>query len=122
MSASGMTIMWFLAPPKHCTRFPAAQPRVYTYSAIGVEPIAIRTAEVQRAGLRALSAHVAAADEAPHRTWAHVRDLLTQGGLASDEDLKAIDREIKAIVNEAAEFSKESPEPALSELWTDIYA
>ena len=34
----------------------------------------------------------------------------------------SIDREIKAIVNEAAEFSKESPEPALSELWTDIYA
>ncbi|WP_149142947.1 pyruvate dehydrogenase (acetyl-transferring) E1 component subunit alpha [Gemmobacter caeruleus] len=52
----------------------------------------------------------------------HVRDLLTQGGLASDEDLKAIDKEIKAIVNEAAEFSKESPEPALSELYTDIYA
>jgi pyruvate dehydrogenase E1 component alpha subunit len=25
-------------------------------------------------------------------------------------------------VNEAAEFSKESPEPPLSELWTDIYA
>ena len=52
----------------------------------------------------------------------HVRDLLTQGGLASEEDLKAIDKEIKAIVNEAAEFSKESPEPALSELYTDIYA
>ncbi|AWD20420.1 pyruvate dehydrogenase (acetyl-transferring) E1 component subunit alpha [Fuscovulum blasticum] len=50
----------------------------------------------------------------------HVRDLLTQGGLASDEDLKAIDKEIKALVNEAAEFSKESPEPPLSELWTDI--
>ena len=27
MSASGMTIMWFLAPPKHCTRLPLAQPR-----------------------------------------------------------------------------------------------
>jgi len=52
----------------------------------------------------------------------NVRDLLTQGGLASDEELKAIDKEIKAIVNEAAEFSKESPEPPLSELWTDIYA
>jgi pyruvate dehydrogenase E1 component alpha subunit len=52
----------------------------------------------------------------------HVRDLLTQGGLASDEELKAIDKEIKALVNEAAEFSKESPEPPLSELWTDIYA
>ena len=52
----------------------------------------------------------------------HVRDLLTQGGLASDEELKAIDKEIKAIVNDAAEFAKESPEPPLAELWTDIYA
>ncbi len=52
----------------------------------------------------------------------HVRELLLQGKHASDDDLKAIDREIKVIVNEAAEFAKESPEPALSELWTDIYA
>ncbi len=28
---------------------------------------------------------------------------------------------IKALVNEAAEFSKESPEPPLEDLWTDIY-
>jgi pyruvate dehydrogenase E1 component alpha subunit len=52
----------------------------------------------------------------------HVRDLLTQSGLASEEDLKAIDKEIKEIVNASAEFAKTSPEPALSELWTDIYA
>ncbi len=52
----------------------------------------------------------------------HVRELLINGGHATDEDLKAIDKEIKAIVNEAAEFSKESPEPPLEELWTDIYA
>ena len=52
----------------------------------------------------------------------HVRELILQGKHASDDDLKAIDKEIKAIVNEAAEFSKESPEPALDELWTDIYA
>ena len=52
----------------------------------------------------------------------HVRELLLQGGHATDDDLKAIDRDIKAVVNEAAEFAKESPEPALSELWTDIYA
>ena len=52
----------------------------------------------------------------------HVRDLLTQGGHASDEELKAVDKEIKAVVNAAAEFAKESPEPALDELWTDIYA
>lgn len=52
----------------------------------------------------------------------HVRDLLTQGGLSSEEELKAIDKEIKEIVNASAEFAKESPEPALAELWTDIYA
>jgi pyruvate dehydrogenase E1 component alpha subunit len=52
----------------------------------------------------------------------HVRELLIGGGHASDEDLKAIDREIKAIVNEAAEFARESPEPPLEELWTDITA
>jgi pyruvate dehydrogenase E1 component alpha subunit len=48
--------------------------------------------------------------------------LLLTGKHASDDDLKAIDKEIKAIVNEAAEFAKESPEPDVSELWTDIYA
>ncbi|MGB3313707.1 MAG: pyruvate dehydrogenase (acetyl-transferring) E1 component subunit alpha [Albidovulum sp.] len=52
----------------------------------------------------------------------HVRELILQGKHASEDDLKSIDKEIKAIVNEAAEFSKTSPEPALEELWTDIYA
>ena len=52
----------------------------------------------------------------------HVRELLLTGKHATEEELKAIDKDIKAIVNEAAEFSKESPEPALEELWTDIYA
>jgi pyruvate dehydrogenase E1 component alpha subunit len=52
----------------------------------------------------------------------HIRDLLLGAGLASDEDLKAIDKDIKEIVNASAEFAKESPEPDLSELWTDIYA
>ncbi|MFY0621283.1 MAG: pyruvate dehydrogenase (acetyl-transferring) E1 component subunit alpha [Pelagimonas sp.] len=52
----------------------------------------------------------------------HVRDLLLTGKHATEDDLKAIDKEIKAIVNEAADFSRESPEPSLNELWTDIYA
>jgi len=52
----------------------------------------------------------------------HVRELLLQGKHASEDDLKTIDKEIKATVNEAADFSRESPEPDLSELWTDIYA
>lgn len=52
----------------------------------------------------------------------HVRQMLLTGGHVAEDDLKAIDKEIKAVVNEAAEFSKESPEPAEAELWTDIYA
>ncbi|MFT4013401.1 MAG: pyruvate dehydrogenase (acetyl-transferring) E1 component subunit alpha [Paracoccus sp. (in: a-proteobacteria)] len=52
----------------------------------------------------------------------HVRDLLLTGAHASEDDLKAIDKEIKDIVNESAEFAKESPEPSLDALWTDIYA
>ena len=51
-----------------------------------------------------------------------VRTLLLEGNHASEEDLKAIDKEIKKIVNDSADFSKESPEPDLDELWTDIYA
>jgi pyruvate dehydrogenase E1 component alpha subunit len=52
----------------------------------------------------------------------HVRQLLLTGKHASEDDLKAIDKDIKSIVNESAEFAKASPEPALEELWTDIYA
>jgi len=52
----------------------------------------------------------------------HVRDLLEQGKHATEDELKAIDKDIKAIVNEAAKFAQESPEPAVDELWTDIYA
>ncbi|MGR3483886.1 MAG: pyruvate dehydrogenase (acetyl-transferring) E1 component subunit alpha [Paracoccaceae bacterium] len=51
-----------------------------------------------------------------------VRQMLLTGDHASEDDLKAIDKEIKEIVNDSAEFAKESPEPDLSELWTDIYA
>ena len=37
-SASGSTTMWFLAPPRACTRLPALVPFSYTYLAMGVEP------------------------------------------------------------------------------------
>ncbi len=52
----------------------------------------------------------------------HVRDLLLGAGLANEDELKAIDKGVKDIVNASAEFAKESPEPATSELYTDIYA
>jgi pyruvate dehydrogenase E1 component alpha subunit len=37
-----------------------------------------------------------------------------------EEELKAIDKEITAIVVEAAKFAEEAPEPAPSELYTDV--
>ena len=52
----------------------------------------------------------------------HVRSLLLTGKHASEDDLKEIDKEIKMVVNASADFAKESPEPHLDELWTDIYA
>ena len=52
----------------------------------------------------------------------NVRELMLQGKHASEDELKAVDKEIKEIVNASAEFAKDSPEPALDELWTDIYA
>ncbi|MEQ9693219.1 pyruvate dehydrogenase (acetyl-transferring) E1 component subunit alpha [Shimia sp. SDUM112013] len=52
----------------------------------------------------------------------HVRHMLIEGKHATEDDLKAIDKDIKAIVSASADFAKESPLPAAEELWTDIYA
>ncbi|WP_397597994.1 pyruvate dehydrogenase (acetyl-transferring) E1 component subunit alpha [Sphingorhabdus sp.] len=38
----------------------------------------------------------------------------------SDDELKAIEKEIRKIVNESADFAEASPEPDLSELYTDV--
>jgi pyruvate dehydrogenase E1 component alpha subunit len=43
-------------------------------------------------------------------------------GVATDDDLKAIDKETRQIVNNAAEFATESPEPDPAELYTDVLA
>ncbi|CAA7625445.1 pyruvate dehydrogenase (acetyl-transferring) E1 component subunit alpha [Magnetospirillum sp. UT-4] len=45
---------------------------------------------------------------------------LLDTGAIDEAGLKEIDREVKAIVTEAAEFSQSSPEPDPSELWTDV--
>jgi pyruvate dehydrogenase E1 component alpha subunit len=46
------------------------------------------------------------------------RDLEAAG--IKEEELKAIDKEIKEIVVEAAKFAEEAPEPDASELFTDV--
>ena len=51
----------------------------------------------------------------------HVREILVTGGHAGEDALKSIDKEIKAIVSEAAKFATDSPEPAEAELWTNVY-
>jgi pyruvate dehydrogenase E1 component alpha subunit len=57
-----------------------------------------------------------------HDPIEQVRRRVEERGWASDDQLKEIDREIRRIVNEAAEFAQADPEPDASELWTDIYA
>jgi pyruvate dehydrogenase E1 component alpha subunit len=48
-----------------------------------------------------------------------VKALMEECGV-DEADVKVIDKEIKDIVNEAAQFAQDSPEPDPSELWTDV--
>jgi pyruvate dehydrogenase E1 component alpha subunit len=52
----------------------------------------------------------------------HFGKKLIERGVVNEEDLKQMDAAVKRVVVEAAEFATESPEPALSELYTDVYA
>ncbi|MFD1252164.1 MULTISPECIES: pyruvate dehydrogenase (acetyl-transferring) E1 component subunit alpha [Devosia] len=49
-----------------------------------------------------------------------VRARLLEAGVVTEDDLKAIETDIRAIVTEAADFATNDPEPDASELWTDI--
>jgi pyruvate dehydrogenase E1 component alpha subunit len=49
-----------------------------------------------------------------------MRRRLIDEKLADEDRLKAIDKEVRDIVNEAARFAQDSPEPDPSELWTDV--
>jgi pyruvate dehydrogenase E1 component alpha subunit len=45
-------------------------------------------------------------------------DLLKMG--VKEDELKAIEKEIRAIVNASAEFAEQAPEPDLAEVYTDV--
>ena len=51
-----------------------------------------------------------------------VKNRILEKRFGTEESLKAIETEIRAIVTEAADFATSDAEPAASELWTDIYA
>jgi len=55
-----------------------------------------------------------------HDPIEQVRRRLLEGRLVSEEDMKAIDAEVRATVNAAAEFAQSDPEPDESELHTDV--
>lgn len=50
----------------------------------------------------------------------NLKRVLLEQNIADEEALKAIDRDVKQVVTEAAEFATQSPEPDPSELWTDV--
>ncbi len=55
-----------------------------------------------------------------HDPIEQVRARLLEHEWATEDELKDIDRDVRAIVADAAEFATNDPEPDVSELWTDI--
>ncbi len=49
-----------------------------------------------------------------------LRDVMEKHAGVTEDELKQLDREIKDIVSDAAEFAQNSPEPDPSELYTDV--
>ncbi len=52
----------------------------------------------------------------------HFAQKLIERGILKDEELKALDKQTRLVINTAAEFAIESPEPDVSELTTDVLA
>jgi pyruvate dehydrogenase E1 component alpha subunit len=55
-----------------------------------------------------------------HDPIEQVKARLTTKKWASEDDLKAIDKEVRDVVADAADFAQNDAEPDVSELWTDI--
>lgn len=51
----------------------------------------------------------------------HIKNILISKHKFNEDELKALDKEIRQSVNDAVEFAKNSPEPDEAELWTDVY-
>lgn len=52
----------------------------------------------------------------------HVRNVLLEQGWATEEGLKAVEKEVKALVEECIEFAENSPLPDPKELYEDVYS
>jgi pyruvate dehydrogenase E1 component alpha subunit len=49
-----------------------------------------------------------------------LRLALLEGGHVDEDKLKDVDRDVKAVVQDAVDFAQASPEPDIAELWTDV--
>lgn len=49
-----------------------------------------------------------------------LREYMTSQKIMTDDDFKTIEKDVKGLVREAADFSQTSPEPDPSELYTDV--
>jgi len=56
-----------------------------------------------------------------HDPIEQVRSRVLKKGFANEDRLKKIDAEVRAMVNEAAEFATNDAEPDASELFADVY-
>ncbi|KAF8886890.1 thiamine diphosphate-binding protein [Gymnopilus junonius] len=50
-----------------------------------------------------------------------LQKYIEEWGVATEQELKALDKEAKAEVDQAVEEAKQSPEPQSVDLWSDIY-
>ncbi len=55
-----------------------------------------------------------------HDPIEQVKARLLEQGWASEDELKAIDKDVRDIVADSADFAQNDPEPDVSELYTDI--
>ncbi|MCO4316538.1 pyruvate dehydrogenase (acetyl-transferring) E1 component subunit alpha [Phyllobacterium sp. 21LDTY02-6] len=55
-----------------------------------------------------------------HDPIEQVKNRLVEKGWSTEDDLKKIDKEVRDVVADAADFAQSDPEPDASELYTDI--
>ena len=71
--------------------------------------------------LQLLSGAIPSNQDGSHDPWDHLEAVMGLSTLGfQSEALKGLDADVKGIVAEAAEYGQQSPEPDLSELYTDV--
>ena len=51
----------------------------------------------------------------------HLRNLIIEQNVATEAEIKAIDKEARKLIEKETQEAEASPEPDLKEFWSDIY-